>query len=611
MLGRTRRIVVSAFLAAVVLSMAVVGGSSADDPAPNQPVPEPQAPEVPPSPPTKHSKFSSSIAQLVEASKSVPQGVPLTAATLYTAKPPMDGYLMSGLLNLDDLGRAQVYIRVSAVGDDILAGLESLGVIVERQSGSGSLIQARVPVKNLSQVADLEYVAAVTLPNYGHVNVGSKLTEGDALLDFNDLRATLGVNGSGVTVGVISDGIFGLADAVASGDLTATTLNRVGGKLVSTTGGVIATSFRADGDLEGGLGGASTGPEGTAILEIIHDIAPGAQLRFANFVTDLEFIAAVDFLAANSDVVIDDIAFFGGLYDQTSDVSANTATELNKLTTPIRGYYAAVGNHALRHYQETYVNSGTDGTPFVGLAGSFHQFAATGDTTDCIGLGPRIANLILVGPGQTASIFLTWDDTFGAATNDYDLFVLDNNTGAVVAFSTGDNPGVTGDPVEFAAFTNSTAANKFYDISIQNFQNAVATKIFDMFVLGDALELACSAGTRFNYNTLGSSVPAQSDAGGGVVSVGAISASDPGIDDIEPFSSRGPTNNGVTKPDVAAIDAVSITGSGGFGSPFSGTSAAAPHVAGLAVLLLDLIPGLLTPNPPMDRDGRREDSGRG
>ena len=108
MLGRTRRIVVSAFLAAVVLSMAVVGGSSADDPAPNQPVPEPQAPEVPPSPPTKHSKFSSSIAQLVEASKSVPQGVPLTAATLYTAKPPMDGYLMSGLLNLDDLGRAQV-----------------------------------------------------------------------------------------------------------------------------------------------------------------------------------------------------------------------------------------------------------------------------------------------------------------------------------------------------------------------------------------------------------------------------------------------------------------------------------------------------------------------
>ena len=93
------------------------------------------------------------------------------------------------------------------------------------------------------------------------------------------------------------------------------------------------------------------------------------------------------------------------------------------------------------------------------------------------------------------------------------------------------------------------------------------------------------------------------------MSVGAISASDPGIDDIERFSSRGPTNNGVTKPDVAAIDAVSITGSGGFGSPFSGTSAAAPHVAGLAVLLLDLIPGLLSgelgDNPTADRAALR------
>ncbi len=63
--------------------------------------------------------------------------------------------------------------------------------------------------------------------------------------------------------------------------------------------------------MEGGLGGSSQGAEGTAILEIVHDIAPSAQLRFANFSTHLEFIAAVDFLAANSDVVIDDIGWFG------------------------------------------------------------------------------------------------------------------------------------------------------------------------------------------------------------------------------------------------------------------------------------------------------------
>ena len=94
-----------------------------------------------------------------------------------------------------------------------------------------------------------------------------------------------------------------------------------------------------------------------------------------------------------------------------------------------------------------------------------------------------------------------------------------------------------------------------------------------------------------------------------MVSVGAISASDPGVDDIESFSSHGPTNNGVTKPDVTAIDGVSVTGSGGFASTFFGTSAAAPHVAGLAALLLEERPDLLSgetgDDPAADRAALR------
>ena len=502
----------------------------------------------------------------------------------------------------------QAYIRVSATDADIPGALSSLGVIIERQDDSGSLFQVRVPVKSLPQVAAFDFVVSVTLPKYGRVNVGSKLTEGDALLDFDDVRSSLDVSGSGVTVGVISDGIFGLADAIASGDLPATSFNRDGGKLVSTTGGVIGTSFRADDDLEGGLGGNATGAEGTAILEIVHDIAPGAQLRFANFSTDLEFIAAVNFLASNSDVVIDDIGFFLKPYGQTSNVSTNTATELNRSSNPIRGYYTSVGNQALRHYQETYVSSGTDSASIVGIGGAFHEFAATAATTDCFGLGPRIANVVELSPGSTAAIFLTWDDTFGDATTDYDLFVFTNDTGQLAALSIDDNPGVTSEPAEFVAFTNNTGSLRFFDVFIQNFEDASAAKTFDMFVLGGAA-MVCSKETDFNYNTLSSSVPAQSDAGGGVVSVGAIDADDAGIDDIESFSSRGPTNNGVTKPDVAAIDGVSVTGSGGFSSPFFGTSAAAPHVAGLAALLLEVRPDLLSgesgDDPAADRAALR------
>ena len=284
------------------------------------------------------------------------------------------------------------------------------------------------------------------------------------------------------------------------------------------------------------------------------------------------------------------------------------SVELNRSSNPIRGYYTAVGNDALRHYQETYVDSGTDGTPLVGIPGSFHQFAATSDTTDCFSLGPNIANVILVGPGQTAAVYLTWDDTFGAATTDFDLFIFENGTNILVDFSVNDNPAI-GDPVEVVAFTNNDATSKFYDIFIQNFQNASSEKTFDMFVPGGGIGLGCSAGTVFNYNTLSSSVAVHGDAGGGVVSVGAIDASDPGIDDIESFSSRGPTDNGVTKPDVTAIDGVSVTGSGGFSATFFGTSAAAPHVAGMAALLLDFIPGLLAgeegDDPAADRAALR------
>jgi hypothetical protein len=62
----------------------------------------------------------------------------------------------------------------------------------------------------------------------------------------------------------------------------------------------------------------------------------------------------------------------------------------------------------------------------------------------------------------------------------------------------------------------------------------------------------------------------------------------------ESFSSRGPTIDGRQKPDVAAIDGVSITGAGNFGTQFFGTSAAAPHLGGVAALLLQNSPCLLS-----------------
>ncbi len=466
--------------------------------------------------------------------------------------------------------------------------LEALGAEIEMESDEQEIVQASVPYGVLEALSNVNGVRLITEPSYGVVNVGTNLTEGDAILNYDDVRSLQGVDGTGVTVGVISTGIFGLADAVAAGDLPATTETRTGGILTATSGGVIATSFRADGDLEMWI--SSPDGEGTAMLEIVHDIAPGAQLRFANFSTSLEFMAAVDFLASVSDVVVDDIGWLARPTDGTSDVSTNTANALTNTGNPIRSYVTSVGNSALEHYESMYVDSGIDGAPFVGLSGSFHQFASIGGSTDCLGLGLSPANPIFLAPGQTSTITLTWDEPFGSATSDYNLLMRQNPSGPVVASSLMDNPNFTGDPMEWLSFTNLNASSTFYDVFVQNANNSAPARNLEMFFSG-GIPFPCT-GTAANYNTVGGSAGAQSDAGGGVISVGAIRSTDSGHDTIESFSSQGPTGDGRMKPDITGIDGVDVSGAGGFSDPFFGTSASAPHIAGLAALLLEFRPDL-------------------
>ena len=172
-----------ALCAGVALTVVLSGAVSAADPPPDRPGLETQVPPSPPEPQAKPLKFSTTIAKLVEAGDAVPEGVAVTEESVSAASPGIEAYFNAGLLRLDAAGRVQVYIRVSRVGEDVLAGLESRGAVIERRDESGTLVQASVPVQSLAQVAGLEYVTVITAPSYGHVNVGSALTEGDAILD--------------------------------------------------------------------------------------------------------------------------------------------------------------------------------------------------------------------------------------------------------------------------------------------------------------------------------------------------------------------------------------------------------------------------------------------
>ena len=534
----------------------------------------------------------------------------------------------------------QVYIEVSEVTDQNLNALRGLGVTVQivgtpkpdkarnEVLSRVSTVQGLLPVSMIDPVSALPFVRFVRLPDYGIRQTGSVDSEGDATLKADQVRSRLGVDGTGVRVGVISDGINGIFAAgcttcgpttatpspISSGDLPdASGTRNASGVLTSVSGGITAQSFRSDGDLEGplqpGCVQQGAGAEGTALLEIVHDLAPGSRLFFANLDTSLAFQQAVNWVAANTDVGVDDVGFFTPPYDGTSPVSQNTADQLNSDANPVRAYFTAVGNDAGFHYAGQYVDSGTDGTAYVGGPGDLHLFQPTATTSDILGRGATLSDVVELPAGANVYLQLTWNDPFGASSNDYDLYLVQSSTGTVVAESTDPQSG-TQDPVESLSYINNTGAEDTFSIVIQNWENLAAPRTFDMFVFSDRCAgpgpVRLAPYQNHNYNTVGGSIVAQGDAGGspaGVISVGAANWQTP--DTLEGYSSQGPTLDGRLKPDVTGIDGVSITGAGNFGSSpsgtfpqtFYGTSAAAPHGAGVAALLLQAAPCLLDGSP--------------
>jgi hypothetical protein len=635
--------------------------------------------------PQKYPKLSTPLAILARAVHQ--QGVPLAAGERVEAEnfsldklpKPVQDSIQAGIMRLNK-DAVQVYIEVTELKLGTLDQLRIAGAIVEVVSGPAAtpgktgklddvplvfsaipIVQANVPASRLQAVAALSFVEFVRLPSYGIPQTGSVDTQGDSILQANLARMQFGVDGTGVRVGVISDGIGGIFDPtncalstevpnpIQTGDLPNATPTCADGVLTSTSGGITARSFRADGDLEPFAPDTTSGQaaEGTAMLEIVHDLAPGAQLQFGNFGTSLEFEQAVNFLAANADVVVDDISFIVappgvdpfaslGAYDGNDAVSSNTAAALNTDSNPIRAYFTAVDNFAQNHYEGQYVSSGVDGTAITGEPGSLHLFQAVpNSTTNNEGFGPSIVDPLTVPAGRSVTVSLVWNDPFGGSTNDYDLFLVPLvcsgfdpisqlplppcaiSGGPVPGASTDSQTG-TQDPVEIAVISNKGASPVAVGIVIQNVSNAAATRTFDMFIQGGLGNVP-----NHNFNTVSGSVPAEGDAGGSpvsVVSVGAIDqtqCSGPGncSGSVEPYSSQGPTQatpQGTSrmKPDLTATDNVSVTGAGGFGfldtlhsmqcplenpSPpgcyFAGTSAAAPHAAAIGALVLQAASG--------------------
>jgi len=295
------------------------------------------------------------------------------------------------------------------------------------------------------------------------------------------------------------------------------------------------------------IGGPGTEIHGTACAEIIYDIAPNAQFYLANFDTDVEWGNAISWLISQGvNVISCSIGFANTGPGNGSGLICNTVTTARSAGIL---WSQSAGNQAQRHWSGTFRS--TDGD-------SVHDF----------NLSPfDETNAIYAQAGSRISVFLKWDDPWGTSGNDYDLYLLDASLN-IVAWSEFEQNG-NDYPTEGIVY--ATPLTGLYHIVINRY-SATRNVFFHLVTFYQDLQYQVASGSLLE--------PADSP---NAMTVGAVPWNNP--NSLEPFSSQGPTTDNRVKPDLVAPDGVSTVTYGT--TSFYGTSAAAPHGAGAALLVKD------------------------
>ena len=495
-------------------------------------------------------------------------------------------------LNMDASG-VLVDLRAT-VSDELVAAITQLGGSIVSSSATDGRLRARVPLDQLEALAALPDVELVkpaarprilrrpsnrlpvgfkptAMPRLAQLlrllspfatleAVGSLTTQGDVTHAANTSRNIYGVNGGLVRVGVLSDSAEYTPSLIATGDLPADTT-------------IVQEILHGPGS-----------SEGSAMMEIVHDIAPGAQLFFASaFNSPTSFADNIRTLrnVYHCDVIVDDVSWS----DESPFQDGPIARAVNDVVADGAIYFSSAGNGG----NLTNANSSVWEGDFVdGGAASGYRYHS---------FGPANYNRLLT---VTGVIDLFWSDPLRGSSNDYDLFVLNAAGTAVIAASTGVQNG-TQDPFETVFSSSGFPTNS--RVVIAAFAAAAPRALHLANFFEEPLQIATSGVTRGH------------NAGPSTVGVAAVAWNSARIgtrpfvggsrNPTEIFSSDGPrkmfytadgaeitpgnvlfgTNGGITyvKPDIAAADGVT-TRTPGF-NPFFGTSAAAPHAAGIAALI--------------------------
>lgn len=434
--------------------------------------------------------------------------------------------------------KVYVYIYLEPSANSSI--LERYCEVAERDE-ENHLVVAWVPLESLEIIASFPEVRSIQTVLPPFVRQRNTVSEGDLILKSYSLRESYGVNGTGIKIGIISDGVDSLEDAQATGD--------------------ISSSVHVLSNKIGGI-------EGTAMLEIVQDIAPGAELYFHDCGSSrLEFNMAVDALVnERCTVICDDIGWLTEPFFEDGIVAEHVKEVIKEHDLL---YVSSAGNSGDSHYQGLFFDNGS----------GWHDFSN--------GQG-EVKNLQLeIQPSGEVWVFLQWNDKWDYSGNNYDLYLKNGETSEIIesseVYQDGDNL-----PLEYIMYTNEGKNTLKASIEIKKTSGeARELELYIYYWPGVTInpENIVAEDSIFGHPALPE-----------VVTVGAIGPGESGDYEIEYFSSIGPATISYPSPevrlkaDLSGPDGVSVTGTDGISDQFYGTSASSPHVAAIAALVWSAFP---------------------
>lgn len=462
----------------------------------------------------------------------------------------------------------RVSVEISADPSDTLkAAITAAGGEVTYESKRWKSLQARLLPAAIEAIAGRADVSRITTTPEKTVHLITN--DADLAHKANTSRPLFGVTGAGVKVGVISDSVDHLAASQTSGELPMS-LTVLPGK---------------DGVEPGSSG------EGTAMLEIVHDIAPDARLYFAAAGPGIAGFADSIILLkdAGCKIIVDDISYSTGEWQFQDDAigqAVNAVVDAGVLYISSSGNEGSKKRGTSTTWEGDFVSGGAATSPIT-ATGTVHSFGANNYNRTLTGENPSFA-------------VLQWSDQYGASGNDYDLYVLSADGTSIVNSSTNTQDG-TGIPLEtlsgvepgqrIVIWKENAAANRYLRLITPKAKLEVSTAGQTIGHAGTPKCICVASSDSFAAvdnapNTFTTSSPVEASSSDGPHRMFYLQDGTPIT--AGNFSSTG--GNNVQTPSITGGDGGN-TSVPGF-APFYGTSAAAPATAAIAALVLSKNPTL-------------------